>query len=168
MSLISAGLGLASAVLGAKAGRDPRAWGKGKKGLQLAAAGGVIGGMPTSVPSAVPPVGITGDAMIHLAGVGNSILPGVGSVVPSVVNAVGSILGGTVGRTVATGAATVGTALGVGQAISTVFGSPKKRRRMNPLNVRAARRAIRRVKAVRKITNDIEKQLPHKIIRRSK
>ena len=36
----------------------------------------------------------------------------------------------------------------------------KKRRRMNPLNARAARRAIRRIKAVRRITNDIERSLP--------
>lgn len=33
-------------------------------------------------------------------------------------------------------------------------------RRMNPLNARAARRAIRRIKAVRKITRDIERSLP--------
>lgn len=36
----------------------------------------------------------------------------------------------------------------------------RKRRRMNPLNARAARRAIRRIKAVRRITNDIERSLP--------
>ncbi len=33
-------------------------------------------------------------------------------------------------------------------------------RRMNPLNPRAARRAIRRIKAVRRITRDIERSLP--------
>ena len=36
----------------------------------------------------------------------------------------------------------------------------RKRRRMNPLNARAARRAIRRIKAVRRITHDIERSLP--------
>lgn len=36
----------------------------------------------------------------------------------------------------------------------------KKRRRMNPLNARAAKRAIRRIKAVRKITAGIERALP--------
>lgn len=40
-------------------------------------------------------------------------------------------------------------------------GNPlKKRRRMNPLNARAAKRAIRRIKAVRKITAGIERALP--------
>jgi hypothetical protein len=39
--------------------------------------------------------------------------------------------------------------------------TPKKKyRRMNPMNAKAARRAIRRIKAVRKITHDIEAQLP--------
>lgn len=36
----------------------------------------------------------------------------------------------------------------------------KKRRRMNPLNAKAAKRAIRRIKAVRKITAGIERALP--------
>lgn len=45
----------------------------------------------------------------------------------------------------------------------TRSGKPRKKyRRINPLNVRAARRAIRRIKAVRKITHEIEKQLPHR------
>lgn len=39
-------------------------------------------------------------------------------------------------------------------------GTMKKRRRMNPLNARAAKRAIRRIKAVRKITAGIERALP--------
>lgn len=39
--------------------------------------------------------------------------------------------------------------------------APKRKpRRMNPMNVRAARRAIRRIKAVRKITHEIERALP--------
>lgn len=40
------------------------------------------------------------------------------------------------------------------------FNDVAKRRRINPLNVRAARRAIRRIKAVRKITASIERSLP--------
>lgn len=39
-------------------------------------------------------------------------------------------------------------------------------RRMNPLNPRAARRAIRRIKAVRRITRDIERSLPKQTTRR--
>lgn len=39
-------------------------------------------------------------------------------------------------------------------------------RRMNPLNPRAARRAIRRIKAVRRITRDIERSLPKVTTRR--
>jgi hypothetical protein len=39
-------------------------------------------------------------------------------------------------------------------------------RRMNPLNPRAARRAIRRIKAVRRITRDIERSLPKAATRR--
>jgi len=42
----------------------------------------------------------------------------------------------------------------------------RKRRRMNPLNARAARRAIRRIKAVRRITRDIERSLPKQTARR--
>jgi hypothetical protein len=39
-------------------------------------------------------------------------------------------------------------------------------RRMNPLNPRAARRAIRRIKGVRRITRDIERSLPKVSVRR--
>lgn len=38
--------------------------------------------------------------------------------------------------------------------------APRKRRGINPLNVKAARRAIRRVKAIRKITTKLEQSLP--------
>lgn len=49
---------------------------------------------------------------------------------------------------------------------SAQMGMPRKRRRMNPLNARAARRAIRRIKAVRRITRDIERSLPKQAARR--
>lgn len=39
-------------------------------------------------------------------------------------------------------------------------GTWQRRRRMNPGNVRAARRAIRRIKSVRKLLKSIESQLP--------
>lgn len=38
--------------------------------------------------------------------------------------------------------------------------SYRRRRRMNPLNPRAARRAISRIKSLRKLTRSIEAQLP--------
>lgn len=48
----------------------------------------------------------------------------------------------------------------VGTQVGRARGPLRRRRRMNPLNVRAARRAIRRIKAVRKITAQIERSLP--------
>lgn len=41
-----------------------------------------------------------------------------------------------------------------------IIGTRRRTRRMNPMNVKAARRAIRRVKSARKILKSIEKQLP--------
>lgn len=41
-----------------------------------------------------------------------------------------------------------------------------KNRRMNPLNPRAARRAIRRIKAARKMLTSIERSLPTRTVRR--
>lgn len=67
----------------------------------------------------------------------------------------------TIGRETARAGAAGAAALG----LSGLFGGTKKRRRMNPLNVKAARRAIRRINAVRKITRDIEKQLPTRTVR---
>lgn len=46
--------------------------------------------------------------------------------------------------------------------MGNIIGRRRKYKRINPLNAKAARRAIRRIKAVRKITNDIERQLPHR------
>lgn len=79
-----------------------------------------------------------------------SILPGIGAV----------------GR----GAARQLPGVVAGAAAGALFsggGEKKKYRRMNPLNVKAARRAIRRIKAVRKITRDIEKSLPTRTVRRA-
>lgn len=60
--------------------------------------------------------------------------------------------------------AAVGAGTVAGDAIydaaGNLIGYKQKRRRMNPLNPRAARRAIRRVKSVRKMLHNIEKQLP--------
>lgn len=45
-----------------------------------------------------------------------------------------------------------------------IDGQYRKRRRMNYANVKAANRAIRRIKGTRKLLQKIEKQLPHKIV----
>jgi hypothetical protein len=62
-----------------------------------------------------------------------------------------------------TGAAIAGGTI-AGEAIydaaGNLVGYKQRRRRMNPLNPKAARRAIRRVKSVRKMLHNIEKQLP--------
>jgi len=57
----------------------------------------------------------------------------------------------------AAGYTVVGTAVfdSSGQQVGTTGG-----RRMNPMNAKAARRAIRRIKSVRKILTNIEKSLP--------
>lgn len=64
---------------------------------------------------------------------------------------------------VKTGAAIAGGTI-AGEAIydaaGNLIGYKQRRRRMNPLNPKAARRAIRRVKSVRKMLHNIEKQLP--------
>jgi len=64
---------------------------------------------------------------------------------------------------VKTGAAIAGGTI-AGEAIydaaGNLIGYKPRRRRMNPLNPKAARRAIRRVKSVRKMLQTIEKQLP--------
>lgn len=65
---------------------------------------------------------------------------------------VGKIAAGTVAGTVA------GDYLY--DAAGNIIGQKQRHRRMNPMNVKAARRAIRRVKAARKILRNIEKQLP--------
>lgn len=65
-----------------------------------------------------------------------------------------------IGKTVA--AIAGGTIAGeaIYDAAGNLIGYKQKRRRMNPLNPKAARRAIRRVKSVRKMLQGIEKQLP--------
>lgn len=63
------------------------------------------------------------------------------------------------------GGAAAGTAIGAGLVGLDAFGQPKKRRRMNYGNAKAARRAIRRIKGTRKLLQDIEKQLPRRTVR---
>jgi hypothetical protein len=53
-----------------------------------------------------------------------------------------------------------GIAPGPARAAARAATGGRRYRRINPMNVKAARRAIRRIKGVRKITQDIERQLP--------
>lgn len=107
-------------------------------------------------------------------------LPALGSVAGSVGRALGSavvpaVVGGArvaigAGRGLAVAAARwcqrnpkTCAALGGASIVADMMRSGEIKRpgrRMNPLNVKAARRAIRRIKGVRKICNDIERSLP--------
>src|SRR5512139_131029 len=68
------------------------------------------------------------------------------------------------GKVLVQNAGTVATVVGAGallyDAFGNVIGHRKRRRRMNPMNARAARRAIRRIKGARKMLQQIERQLP--------
>jgi hypothetical protein len=83
----------------------------------------------------------------------------------------GKLLKSRVGRTAvkAGGALTLGSVPLPGGSLvkragrgvkAAVGGEPRKYRRMNAGNAKAARRAIRRIKAVRGLLQSIEKQLP--------
>lgn len=49
-------------------------------------------------------------------------------------------------------------------AAGNIIGTQKKRRRMNPANIRAARRAIRRIRGTRRILQRIERTLPTRTV----
>lgn len=120
-------------------------------------------------------------------------VPGLGTVanVASAATVIGSLTAKTAktagrvipGKGLVGKAATVGiasTAYGVGkssgQAMAPVYdgqgqliGYKPKRRRMNYGNVKAAKRAGRRIKGTIKLLHNLEKSLPHKVVhRRSK
>ena len=59
----------------------------------------------------------------------------------------------------------IAAAAAVGSVVYDIYGrvvgtGSRKRRRINPMNARAARRAIRRIKGARKMLQQIERQLP--------
>lgn len=110
-------------------------------------------GQALGIPAGFP--GMTGGP------VAGGALPSA-SFLPQVV-AGGVALGKQILSTKTGKAAVVTGGVAVADAALDFFGGDDgggRRRRMNPLNVRAARRAIRRIKAVRKITASIEKSLP--------
>lgn len=90
-----------------------------------------------------------------------ALLPALPSL-PSVVSGIGTAI------SLARKALPAATAIGGGAAVmdyvidkATGMMRPKKKyRRLNPLNPRAANRAIHRIKSLRKITAKIERQLP--------
>jgi len=123
------------------------------------------------------------------ASVALKAIPGLGqaATIASVAGAIGSIARPAVktaarvipGKGIVGKAATVGiatTAYQTGKATSPVYdqagnlvGYQHKRRRMNYGNVKAARRAGRRIKGTIKLLHTLEKSLPHKVVhRRSK
>lgn len=102
---------------------------------------------------------ISGLPMIRAAG---RALPGAGAVATTVGSTVRR-LAPTVALWTRRAAAAAGLYV-VGREVYDSLGNHKgrlrKHRTMNPMNVKAARRAIRRVKAARKICHEIESHLP--------
>lgn len=105
--------------------------------------------------------------------VAGKVFRGVGRVMPGPIGAAAGALGGTMQTT--TGSAPVigpipqvPTRAQRGRGVQAIGISPmgtvgvkfKKRRRMNPGNARAARRAINRIKGARNLLKSIERQLP--------
>lgn len=112
-------------------------------------------GAPAAAMRALPTVG----------GAMTRVLPGVGAVASGAL-AGARAAGGYVRGNLPTIAREVAIGTGLTVAGSMLFDQSGnvvgrlKRRRMNPMNAKAARRAIRRVVAVRKILSKIERGLP--------
>jgi hypothetical protein len=87
-------------------------------------------------------------------------LPAVSSVVRGAVGALPTIARGATGAIVPAAAGAVGAAIYDAAGNLIGYTQKKKTRRMNPLNIRAARRAIRRICGVRQVCSSIERQLP--------
>lgn len=108
-------------------------------------------------------IGASNMTLVGLPGVINTV----GAVVRSLPG-VGRVIGGAVGRVARSPAARrLGTAIGVGAAAGAIYdaagnliGNRKKYRRVNPMNYRAAMRAVRRIKGARKALQRIERTLP--------
>lgn len=142
---------------------------------------GTIAGIATSLPSrgrGMPSIAAAVPQLPRIpstmqAGIGGAIIPRAGQMIRSLPGI------GAVGGAVARGAGAIARSPGVrkwskraiqavggytvGSAVFDAAGNflgHRARRTMNPLNPKAARRAIRRVKAVRKLCHSIESQLP--------
>lgn len=123
-----------------------------------------IKSFPTVAGTAQTPPIIGGTPQVTTAGV----LPGVGAIA----RGAGRVLTGR-GATIGTAGFALGTMVNGGAGGCPSGFHPAKdgsgrcvrNRRMNVANPRAARRAIRRIKGMRKLLQDIEKQLPRKTTR---
>lgn len=124
------------------------------------------GGGPVSMPQ-LPP--------LQTQSISNAAMPGLGSIGRAIgrlgtrVGPIASRVGGAVARGAGrvirdprTGAvvATIIAGMAYDLAGNLLGPAPRRYRRINPCNARAARRAIRRIKGVRKLLHSIEKQLP--------
>lgn len=116
-------------------------------------------------------------------GVVGRVMPGIGKVVyPGRMGAVAGAAagGGKLGKLALAGGGALGGAaltypgrmgsalnppMSAAEAKRMGVSSGRRYRRMNPLNPKAARRAIRRIKAVRKLVRSIESQLPKRASR---
>jgi hypothetical protein len=105
-----------------------------------------------SVLSKTPKVTQAGMALPMLPaviGAGARVLPGLGRIGTTV----GKVVGSRVGKAV--GAAATGIA--IYDAAGNFLGTRKKYRRMNPMNYRALKRAVKRIKGARKFVRLIDK-----------
>jgi hypothetical protein len=149
MSLLgSIGSTLSGAVKGfVKSGFNP-----------VGAVKGALTGLAKGTTSA-PPKSAAGGSPILAALPGSNAFSASGLVRTAVVPAVKAV-----GSAVVRNAPTIGAVAAVGGLVydmaGNVIGRQRKRRRMNPMNARAARRAIRRIKGARKMLQQIERQLP--------
>lgn len=145
-------------------------------GSNLGSGGRLSKGVPVSIARLLTRAG-------DLASVVSGISDVFGS--PSTPSFGGFSTGGTLPSLPGVGTPTTRTAMGVGAGIGTALrGTPPqmcpsgyhyakdgsgrlvRNRRMNPLNPKAARRAIRRIKAARKMLTSIERSLPTRTVRR--
>lgn len=115
-------------------------------------------GIGTVATLAGPALGLAKKAAGALSA-GKQAYTGTRALVPYAGGAVPTLgRGAALGRGLALGGA---AAAGAGAAALLGGGAPRRRyRRMNALNPKAAARAIRRIKAVRKVCRSIESQLP--------
>lgn len=124
---------------------------------------GTVGGLPAPaapVSATIPAPAFPGAGFMPIGGLGKITLPGGNGVTRA------DLPGGLPGQRLAPRGQAFPTADPAGPAPAGYHLDKKTRtywvrnRRMNPMNHRAAMRAIRRVKAARKMLQKIERQLP--------
>jgi hypothetical protein len=114
--------------------------------------GAAIGSIYQSGPSSTTPGTFTQAKAAKMpVFLGNTLFPSI----PGVSGAVN-----TVGKLAAPG----GVVTALYDAAGNLIGHTKKRRRMNPTNIKAARRAIRRIRGTRRVLQRIERTLPTRTV----